>query len=95
MLTPFSLAHRRAIATILLPPEATPIRNREMVAPPDSAARPPEFVRRADWKGDSNYPPDDMTDASAWAWEFLRRNHAYQLDFDRWRRDFTGNTPGQ
>ncbi|PAJ87287.1 hypothetical protein DF011_04015 [Burkholderia ubonensis] len=34
-----------------------------------------------------------MTDASAWAWEFLRRNHAYQLDFDRWRRDFTDSPP--
>ncbi|WP_368035425.1 transcriptional regulator domain-containing protein [Burkholderia lata] len=21
-----------------------------------------------------------------WAWEFLRRNRAYQLDFDQWRR---------
>lgn len=49
-----------------------------MTAPTDSAAQPAAFVRRADWSDENNYPPDDMADASAWAWKFLRRNRKYQ-----------------
>ncbi|WP_175962440.1 transcriptional regulator domain-containing protein [Burkholderia pyrrocinia] len=51
-----------------------------MTAPTDSAAQQAAFVRRADWNEENNYLPDDMSDASAWAWEFLGRNLEYQGD---------------
>ncbi|WP_124892422.1 transcriptional regulator domain-containing protein [Burkholderia sp. Bp9090] len=55
-----------------------------MAAPTDSAAQPAAFVHRADRSDENNYPPDDMADASAWAWEFLRRNREYQGDHQKW-----------
>ncbi|VWB65059.1 transcriptional regulator domain-containing protein [Burkholderia lata] len=59
-----------------------------MTAPTDSAAQPAAFVRRADWSDENNYPPDDMADASAWAWKFLRRNRKYQDDHQKWGNAF-------
>lgn len=40
--------------------EGTSVRSREMATFP---TQPPEFVGRADWGGDNNYPPNDMIDA--------------------------------
>ncbi|WP_186114513.1 transcriptional regulator domain-containing protein [Burkholderia gladioli] len=65
-----------------------------MTTPTDTAAQPATFVRRADWTDENNYPPDDMADASAWAWEFLRRNREYQDDHQKWR-DLFADVPAR
>lgn len=44
-----------------------------------------QIVRRADWWNDTQYPAKDTLDSSIWAWEFLRRNAAYQADYDQYR----------
>ena len=38
---------------------------------------------RADWRNPKNYPARSDTNATMWAWEFLRRNLTYQVLFDR------------
>lgn len=35
-----------------------------------------------DWTKESEYPDPNTTRMSEWAWEFLRRNHAYQKDYN-------------
>lgn len=59
-----------------------------------TAIGPPKFVLRADWRDENNYPNDDMLDASAWAWEFLRRSQAYADDYQKWKDAFA-NVPAR
>ncbi|MDM8359222.1 transcriptional regulator domain-containing protein [Pandoraea communis] len=54
----------------------------------DAAERVLRFVRRADWKDEDLYPNDDMLDATAWAWELLRRSREYDEDFAKWGKAF-------
>jgi len=39
----------------------------------------------ADWKNEADYPPVEGTLLARWHWEFLRRNRAYQDDYDHYR----------
>lgn len=39
-----------------------------------------------DWKDDSAYPDPGNTTPEQWAWEFKRRNHAYQQDYELLKR---------
>lgn len=55
-----------------------------MVGGSDAAGRELRFVRRADWSDEDCYPNEVMSDATLWAWEFLRRSRAYERDFAKW-----------
>jgi hypothetical protein len=44
-----------------------------------------QIVRRADWHAEEQYPDADSRDSSVWAWEFLRRNAAYEADYKAYR----------
>jgi hypothetical protein len=57
--------------------------------PTAPASRDQRYCRRADWRQENGYPPATLSDAASWAWEFLRRNRAYQRDFDEWHRNFS------
>ncbi|MFX1802085.1 DUF6499 domain-containing protein [Paraburkholderia sp. A1RO-5] len=46
------------------------------------------IARTDDWRDENHYPPDDMADASAWAWEFLRRSREYDDDYRNWKNAF-------
>ena len=65
-----------------------------MTASSETAIRPPEFefIRRADWSNEGNYPRHDLLDASAWSWEFLRRSREYADDYQKWKDAFA-NVP--
>lgn len=39
----------------------------------------------ADWRDPSDYPAVEGTQLPRWHWEFLRRNGAYQSDFERYQ----------
>ncbi|MGL5001620.1 MAG: transcriptional regulator domain-containing protein, partial [Casimicrobium sp.] len=41
-------------------------------------------MKRCDWKNANAYPASHDTNATMWAWEFLRRNRDYQTSFDNW-----------
>lgn len=46
------------------------------------------IARTDDWRDENHYPPDDLADASAWAWEFLRRSREYDDDYRKWKDAF-------
>lgn len=56
MLTPFSLAFRRSIATVLLASRTTSIRNRAAARLAPSTA----FIAREDWRDDAKYPSTEL-----------------------------------
>ena len=37
---------------------------------------------RPDWKNEQKYPNPRNTSPEEWAWEFVRRNHEYQKDYE-------------
>jgi hypothetical protein len=48
----------------------------------------------AEWTDASAYPPREGTRMRRWAWEFLRRNPEYQMDYERWIRNAPQRWPG-
>ena len=42
-----------------------------------------KFLRHADWRDSSSYEYTRELEDTGWAWEFLRRNRAYALDWAR------------
>lgn len=56
-------------------------------------------VSLCDWKSPEPYPKGELISMRQWAWEFLRRNPKYQVDWadycKKWREVTPGWDPGQ